>query len=1411
MLKKITNPKIVAFALCSFLFFIGASTTVFGQAYKTTPADQLIQQHLEQTTQNRSQAVQYKLGDEIMEKQTQIRRIYAQQQVNGIDVKDAILGLHFAPNGQNAVSDQFADIKVNTTSPSISAEQALRSAMSELGGFPVVATLIVKDEKNDAQQTTSFDKGDIAGSDFLTRLIYAKATPTSTEYQLVWETQLFTRDRQHYWVALVDASTGKILNNRDMVLHCSFGGVEYDHSEAEAHMHDAHEHEKHLAAAFEFENMLASNHAQEEAIPSAASSMFNTSAAASSAMMGPNDEFLVLAFPADSPEDPSAVNTQTTVAVHDVGSADASPNGWTTLSAVPVVVSPGVGIPGVPITIPAGAANTIGNNVYAFYDASPGPLGGAPSTIPTPPTTVGTDGSTWSYPWDLTEEPEYTQAGLNTHPNRNAAIVNLFYANNMMHDIFYGFGFDEDGRNFQFEQKPGTGGVGSDGVLAQAQDGGGTNNANMLTLADGVSGQMQMYLWSAAIKDDIVYIDQNIYDTDYDVPGGIVYEAIPGSFPSAMGNPDLSTPRRGAYVVAQGNSTLGSTPGQSEGCGASTASGAGLMYDNAGDMMGNIAVIDRGSCSFVEKVVSAQLSNAIAAVVINNVPGAGPAGMGGSDGTSYVINIPSVMISFEDGKQLKNAIAAAEADDEQIMGELFLASGVVPKRDGDFDNGVIAHEYGHGISTRLSIRGGGLGTLGGDEQGGEGWSDFWGLYITLTESDLVPHPNHPNGMLPTRGIGNYVTYRPEDGPGIRPRPYSIDPAVNEYTYAGSLNGSGITGAEITVPHGVGFIWCSMLYDVLQEFIDVYGINDDLYNTGLDIDTNSSTASGGNNIWNRLILEGLKLQASSGSFSDQRDAILMADKMLFPSNDCGGSVHFEMIWRGFAKRGLGYHANTADYGTNALGDETDSFQIPPECGGAPDPGLEITKSAPYIVNPDGTVTYTISVTAVGVDAPAVVLTDDLPTDPNVTFNFATDGVTPSGGVLTWTIGTIPEGQTVAKQVTLNIAATPSTTINSFDDIESGASAFTESSGVGAFAGNAGDEWTLVNSGAYRGNSAWFVRDPGNFSEQMLTYTLDNMTDGSEDLVFFHRYATEAGFDGGVVEYTTGAGWTMIPGSDFSKHPYNDNIPAGNNTQIVGEAFGGNSNGYVQSQASLPFGVTAVRFRFAADVGTAGTGWWIDDIMVGATPTYVFNTATATSGVVTESSTATSLVTGNVLPIQLMDFTAQPVANDIRLDWTTATESDNKGFGLERRAENETEFTQIAWIKGEGTSQEATDYDYLDTDVKANVTYYYQLRQEDINGKVTYSPIRTARINKSDANVTLVPNPSNGVVAIEWSQAIEKEYQVQVTGVNGQVLMTKVMGEGSQQLRLDLSAYPSNIYFVKMVSNDEVITRKLILNK
>ncbi len=245
----------------------------------------------------------------------------------------------------------------------------------------------------------------------------------------------------------------------------------------------------------------------------------------------------------------------------------------------------------------------------------------------------------------------------------------------------------------------------------------------------------------------------------------------------------------------------------------------------------------------------------------------------------------------------------SNADGEALIAEVLANGGnatiqavdLGPKLDGSLDNEIIAHEYGHGVSNRLTGGPNNTGCLQNQEQMGEGWSDYLGLILTQQEGDTGADP---------RGFANYASGRSVDGGGIRESSYTTDMSVNDYTYA-DVNGN------VTVPHGVGFVWNSMLWEMTWALIDEYGYDSDIYN-----------GTGGNNIAFQLVMDGMKLQACSPGFVDGRDAILQADEL------ANGGANYCLIWNAFAKRGLGVSASQGS--SQSLTDGIEAFDVPAEC-------------------------------------------------------------------------------------------------------------------------------------------------------------------------------------------------------------------------------------------------------------------------------------------------------------------------------------------------------------------------------------------------------------------------------------------------------------------------------------------------
>ena len=375
--------------------------------------------------------------------------------------------------------------------------------------------------------------------------------------------------------------------------------------------------------------------------------------------------------------------------------------GAQTLVSGPAPVTPVGTVPSPNGWLLAGTHKTInitGNNVHAYLDASPAN------------NRADSGGSNVTNGQFTTVHSTTTAPG--TTANKAVAVQNLFYLNNFIHDTLYVAGFNESELNFQ-ENNFGRGGVGSDSVDAEAQDGGGIDNANFATPGDGANPRMQMYLWTGKPSHQVVL-------------GASIFSAAGAAFGPAL---------NGTGVTAALSATS-----PADGCTAISTT-----------LTGKLAIIDRGTCDFVVKVKNAQLKGAVGVIVANHaVGGDSVMSMGGTDNT---ITIPSVFVGQTDGATLK----AAAGSNSTIR----LTTPAPLQRDGDLDSDIVFHEYGHGLTWRM------IGSMSGPMSGalGEGMSDV--LAVVLDGDDRMgeysasdplgirsaPYTNYPRTYGDVTGAG----------------------------------------------------------------------------------------------------------------------------------------------------------------------------------------------------------------------------------------------------------------------------------------------------------------------------------------------------------------------------------------------------------------------------------------------------------------------------------------------------------------------------------------------------------------------------------------------------------------------------------------------------------------------------------
>ncbi|MHA4807329.1 M36 family metallopeptidase [Flavitalea flava] len=962
---------------------------------------------------------------------------------------------------------------------------------------------------------------------------------------------------------------------------------------------------------------------------------------------------------------------------------------------------------------------TRGNNVWAQQDID------------------GTSNTTGFADTSITNSPGLTfdrnidpSASPTTYSNIRAAMDNLFYWNNIMHDISYQYGFDEAAGNFQ-ESNQGRGGLGGDYVNAFAEDGASINNSDFSTPPDGENPKMRMFQWNTATGSAFHVNSPSPLVADYQVSVGSI---------SIQSQLTTTGPVTADIVLA--NDIAASTH---QGC----AVGG---FSNAASLVDRIVLIDRGGgCSLVAKIKAAQNAGAIAVIIVNNVTGA-PTAIGAKPADT-TIRIPSVMISLTDGTTLKNNLTG-------LNGTL---SAVGVNRDGSLDNGVIAHEYTHGISNRLTGGPSHTDCLNDLEQMGEGWSDYLALMVTTNWSTATAS----DGPRP-RPIGTYVFNQTTAQKGIRTYPYSTDLTVNPWNYS---NLAGIANSE---PHTVGEIWCGAIWDMTWNIIQQEGIDPDIYH-----------GNKGNNIALQLVIEGMKYQPCDPGFLDGRDAILKADSILY------NYAHKCAIWNAFSRRGMGKSAKQGS--VNSTTDQTAATDLPQGLG------IVQTVDKTNLVQGDH-ITYTIKAYCDCTPLSGVRIVDTLSrnltyvsspggsyTAPYVHFdglNFA------AGEVRTFTVQASVAGSYTAQNILINDTRDPAS--------YSWTPAVT----------NGSTNFVASTARSHSPANSWFAADKSTTTDFTLT-SGDLLLDSISTLSFWHWYETDATWDGGVVELSTngGSSWQDL-GSYMAQNGYNNTIDPSNNGIGSRKAFSGSSGGgFVQTIIPLTgFAgmIGRIRFRFASDNVASDDpsrdeGWYIDDISLRTEKGAISLTSAFTStGTLLSGSNTISTFSSVPLPVHFLSFDARNQNKTALLHWTVNGELHVDKYVIERSADG-MNFTAIGEVSGNPSGAAAADYFFPDNQPLEGKNFY-RIVEKDIDGKSTISVTKLLQFTASGMLIRLSPVPTyNHLVQMEIETSGDQTLSACLINTMGATIKVYRVKKGMNQLNLE--NFSKGIYFLRIQTSDK----------
>jgi len=195
-----------------------------------------------------------------------------------------------------------------------------------------------------------------------------------------------------------------------------------------------------------------------------------------------------------------------------------------------------------------------------------------------------------------------------------------------------------------------------------------------------------------------------------------------------------------------------------------------------------------------------------------------------------------------------------------------------------------------------------------------------------------------------------------------------------------------------------------------------------------------------------------------------------------------------------------------------------------------------------------------------------------------------------------------------------------------------------------------------------------------------------------------------------------------------------------------------------------------------------------------------------------------IINNIVPVELTAFNAAVIKSGVKLSWSTATETNNSGFQVERKYVNSA-WETLAFVEGKGTTSGKTSYSYTDNTASSG-KYSYRLKQVDFDGTYKYSgmvEVNTAVPSKFEVFQNY-PNPFNPVTNIKFNIPVDANVKISLINMLGEeiVLANGDFSAGTNEIVFNGAGYSSGtyVYVVKATSTDGSLmtsSKKLVLLK
>ena len=222
-------------------------------------------------------------------------------------------------------------------------------------------------------------------------------------------------------------------------------------------------------------------------------------------------------------------------------------------------------------------------------------------------------------------------------------------------------------------------------------------------------------------------------------------------------------------------------------------------------------------------------------------------------------------------------------------------------------------------------------------------------------------------------------------------------------------------------------------------------------------------------------------------------------------------------------------------------------------------------------------------------------------------------------------------------------------------------------------------------------------------------------------------------------------------------------------------------------------------------SGGNSDWYFEVTIGVTPHNYTNTSTPFYADQVDAP----------LPVELSSFSALVNLNNVSLNWKTATEVNNYGFEVERKANESAGWEKIGFINGSGNSNSNKDYNFTDKNLTGGTKFSYRLKQIDNDGTFTYS--NNVEVEVTPKQYTLYqnyPNPFNPSTNIKFDLPQASKVVLNIYNILGEkvaALLNETMEAGFHQVPFNGSGLSSGTYIYRIEAGNFVQTKKMLLMK